>query len=537
MNRKYTYNAILTILLFTVVITGCGGPKIKGIDERPLTPINEPARVDINPRGYNHFVNASILEMMGEYYMANEQYRKALAFYPESIEIRRAYASTFMGLHNYEMAISEARKIRPRDAETWLVLANSFYAMDMIDSSNYAFLKVVETDTTNIQVYFRLASHYNDINDLDSAIWAYKHIAHVAPTSKAFSELGNLQTRAGYYDDAIKSYDKSLSIDNTEDNARTYVALALIYESMDDSTKTFKNLKAAAELMPNDVFVLDKLLSYYRLDENPEEIINLTKRLISLVPQDDGLKRRLGMVYFELDSLDLADSVFTLLLADNEDNIVDLYYAGRISILKEDLDIAKNYFTRMTALADSVVDGWLNLGWVYRLEDSADLEIATYQRGLDYVTNPDDSSRLLYALAVSYERHGYIERAVELFETLLKKQPNHGPALNYLGYMLADRGERLEYARKLIEKALQLTPDNGAYMDSYGWVLFKMGKYDLALEELLRAYKYIDNDPVVTDHIGDVYNARGDLDSARVYWKKALDLDPDNEALKEKLIR
>ncbi len=526
----------MVILLF-IAVGGCGGNKIKGISERELTPINEPARIAINHRGYNHFVNGSILEIMGEFHMANEQYQKALSFYPRSNEIRHAYAGTFMNMRNFNMALNEASKIKPRNAKTWLLLANCFYALNMVDSSIHAFLKVVEYDSANVQVYFRLASHYNDINDLDSAIWAYKNITRISPTPKAFSELGNLQTRAGYFDDAIRSYNESLSLDSSENNVRTFVALALIYENQGDSTKAFENLEAAAQRTPNNVFVLDKLLGYYRIIGDVTKIIDITNKIISLVPQDDGIKRRLAMVYFEIDSLHLADSIFSLLLEENEDNIIDLYYAGRIAIIEEELDRAKGYFTKLTVLADSVVDGWLNLGWVYRLRDSADLEIATYQKGLEYVTQPEDTSRLLYALAVSHERHGLIERAIELFETLISKRPDHGPALNYLGYMLADRGDRLEYARRLIEKALEITPENGAYIDSYGWVLFKLGKVDQALNELLRAYNYIDNDPVVTDHIGDVYNALGDLENARVYWNKALELDPENEALMEKLKR
>jgi tetratricopeptide (TPR) repeat protein len=540
-HKHFKYQAktlpVLMVILLFAAICGCGGNKIKGISERELTPINEPARVAINPRGYNHFVNGSILEAMGDYHMANEQYGKALSFYPLSNEIMYAYAGTFMNMRNFNMALNAAKNIHPRDARTWLLLANCFYALDIIDSSMHAFLKVVEYDTVNVQVYFQLASFYNDENDLDSAIWAYKNIARISSTAKAFSELGNLQTRAGYFDDAIINYNKSLTLDSSENNARTFVALALIYEDQGDSTKALENLEAAATRTPNDVFVMDKLLSYYQMYGDISKVADVTHKLIALVPQDDGIKRRLAMVYFEIDSLHLADSIFSHLLKENEDNIIDLYYSGRIAIIEEELDRAKGFFTKLTVLADSVVDGWLNLGWVYRLRDSTDLEIATYQKGLEYVRHPEDTSRLTYALAVSNERYGSVERSIELFESLISKRPDHGPALNYLGYMLADRGDRLEYALSLIEKALELTPENGAYIDSYGWVLFKMGEVDRALKELLRAYNYIDNDPVVADHIGDVYEALGDLFNAQVYWNKALELDPENKALKEKLQR
>ena len=47
--------------------------------------------------------------------------------------------------------------------------------------------------------------------------------------------------------------------------------------------------------------------------------------------------------------------------------------------------------------------------------------------------------------------------------------------LNYLGYMLADKGIRLPEALKLIRKAVELEPMNGAYLDSLGWAYFKLG--------------------------------------------------------------
>jgi tetratricopeptide (TPR) repeat protein len=80
-------------------------------------------------------------------------------------------------------------------------------------------------------------------------------------------------------------------------------------------------------------------------------------------------------------------------------------------------------------------------------------------------------------------------------------------------------------------------PENGAYIDSYGWVLFKMGESKKALEQLLRAHQYIDNDPVILEHIGDVYEALDDTENALQYWDKALELDSSNQALREKLGR
>jgi len=101
--------------------------------------------------------------------------------------------------------------------------------------------------------------------------------------------------------------------------------------------------------------------------------------------------------------------------------------------------------------------------------------------------------------------------------------------------MLAERGERLDYARQLILKALEIMPDNGAYIDSYGWVLYKSGDYPGAVRELKRAAEVITDDPVVFDHLGDAYKAMGDTENARKYWQKALELDSNNDQIRKKL--
>jgi tetratricopeptide (TPR) repeat protein len=94
--------------------------------------------------------------------------------------------------------------------------------------------------------------------------------------------------------------------------------------------------------------------------------------------------------------------------------------------------------------------------------------------------------------------------------------------LNYLGYMLADKGTRLPEALKMIRKALEQEPMNGAYLDSLGWVYFKMGEYELAEENLRRAVERDHSDPTVHDHLGDLYEKTGRIRLAAAQWQLSL---------------
>jgi tetratricopeptide (TPR) repeat protein len=101
--------------------------------------------------------------------------------------------------------------------------------------------------------------------------------------------------------------------------------------------------------------------------------------------------------------------------------------------------------------------------------------------------------------------------------------------------MLADRGEQLKYALQLIERALELSPDNAAYIDSYAWVQFKLGNYELALTELKKAVDLLNNDAVIYEHLGDVYNAMGNRAEAERNYRRALEISPDSINIEEKL--
>jgi Flp pilus assembly protein TadD len=94
--------------------------------------------------------------------------------------------------------------------------------------------------------------------------------------------------------------------------------------------------------------------------------------------------------------------------------------------------------------------------------------------------------------------------------------------LNYLGYMLADKGARLPEALKLIRKAVDLEPMNGAYLDSLGWAYFKLGEYELAEENLRQAADRDQADPTVHDHLGDLYEKTGRIRLAAAQWELSL---------------
>jgi len=118
---------------------------------------------------------------------------------------------------------------------------------------------------------------------------------------------------------------------------------------------------------------------------------------------------------------------------------------------------------------------------------------------------------------------------------VIEINPKHADALNYLGYSYVEKGINLEEAHSLINRALELKPDSGYIIDSLGWVFFKLGKHDEALKNLIRASEIVKDDPVILEHIGDVYNSMGNKEKAKKYWEKAREFQEKEERLKERV--
>jgi tetratricopeptide (TPR) repeat protein len=127
------------------------------------------------------------------------------------------------------------------------------------------------------------------------------------------------------------------------------------------------------------------------------------------------------------------------------------------------------------------------------------------------------------------ERAGNVDGAVSAGRDALKIAPDWPPALNFVGYVLADHDRELPEARKLIERALERDPENGAYVDSYGWVLYRQGDLTGARTHLERAVRLTDGDPVVREHLGDVYRDLKLPDLAREQYKLSVASEGENE--------
>jgi tetratricopeptide (TPR) repeat protein len=140
---------------------------------------------------------------------------------------------------------------------------------------------------------------------------------------------------------------------------------------------------------------------------------------------------------------------------------------------------------------------------------------------------PTDNA-ISFELGTVFDKQKKFADAETAFRQVLEREPENAAALNYLGYMLAERGERLDESVNYLKKALQIEPENGSFLDSLGWAYYKAERFDLAEDNLRRAADQMKGNSVIQDHYGDLLFKIGRYNDAVAAWTRALAGDGDS---------
>ena len=249
-----------------------------------------------------------------------------------------------------------------------------------------------------------------------------------------------------------------------------------------------------------------------------------------------AVRLRLGADYARLGKLDEAAKELESLLREDPQNVQGRYLLALIYTTKKEYDkAAKEYEKILTSLSKADpqnIEIYGFLAQLYYSQKKYDKAIQEFETVLSL--NPTENADLVYLLGSLYLEVKNRDKALELFLRALKIDPNHDETLNSLGYLYAEDGTRLDEALKFVQRAVEISPTNGAYLDSLGWVYFKKGDYTKALEYLTRADSLL-KDPVIYEHLGDLYFKMGEKDTAKKFWKLSIGLEPNQAHVTQKL--
>jgi len=203
---------------------------------------------------------------------------------------------------------------------------------------------------------------------------------------------------------------------------------------------------------------------------------------------------------------------------DRELHILRAYVVGELGRVDE----AVKQLQALMNNTPSDRELYLSIAQVYIQAKQFDEAQQVIDKALAASAKPEDQEYSRFLLGSIYEHQKKYDLAEEQFKKVLATDPLNASAANYLGYMLADRGVRLDESVKYIQKALRLDPNNGAYLDSLGWAYYKMDRSDLAAPHLEKAARLMSDDPTILEHLGHVYLRLGKDSQAEQEWERAL---------------
>jgi tetratricopeptide (TPR) repeat protein len=467
---------------------------------------------------------------------AEEEFKTAQAIEPESedvvLNLARVYAES--GDLEHAVKVIEAVPVEARSPRMEVALGAAYDQLKRPKDAIAAYQRAAELDPGDEHTLDTLGQALLNDNQLDEALKQFRALSAADPEdAEVLVHISEIERRQGKYEDALATVRKASKLDPTLleagyneglllDVLARYDEAAKVYESMVDQTSHANGAYTTEEKNNRGIF-LDRLGAIYHEQNKTDLAIAAYQKMLEL-GGDTALRGYQGEVdtYRDAKQFDKAIEVSRKAVeAEPTNKEFKLMLAGELADQgKPDEGLAMARAQLDNSDNDRTV--WLAIGQIdIRLRRWKDTEDAFNKAGA-LTTKTEDRTYLLFLRGELAERQKHYEPAEQFFRQALELDPNSSMTMNYLGYMMADKGTRLTEALSLIRKAVELEPMNGAYLDSLGWVYFKLGQYELSEENLRQAVERDQTDPTVHDHLGDLYEKTGRIRLAAAQWELSL---------------
>jgi tetratricopeptide (TPR) repeat protein len=408
---------------------------------------------------------AQAYEQMRDYGMASETLRKALEMQPENLDIKKDFANSLVMADKVDEALrtyEELVKEDPKDALSQLRLSQIYRQKVQFDKAWEASNAAKRIDANNLEIRYNEANLYEGQGKYAEAITALKDVLAQSLRGSSAAEKNN--------------------------RAMLLERLGLLYRNNDQPAE------AVAQF--SEMGSLDKDLGARGAAQVVDTWRQARQYPKAIAAADEALQR-----YPD-------DRMIRIVRASA------LAESGRTAEAVEDLKkMLGGKGDRETHLQMAqLYDKAKNYGEMSKSLDAAE--------GLS--KTDEEREAVWFSRGAMFEKQKRFDEAEREFRKVLAVSPNNPGALNYLGYMLADRNVRVAEAEKMIAKALEQEPNNGAYLDSLGWAQYRLGKYDEALTSLQRSAALTQRDSTIHDHLGDVYFKLNKLKEAIAAWQQSI---------------
>jgi len=432
--------------------------------------------------------NASIQLLCGEMLILNGRLNDGLACFDRAANdeidpavIRRKIGASIAAISDRSKAIAYVEKAveeNPADQRLSIYLSELYEMESMTDESIRVLDQAASQPAADGEIYIRL------IRACLGEEQAEKALDYAVAGVNRFPEDHRLYELQGYICLQLKKYGESAAAFSKAEtlfsSSKFAPLLKPFYLHSARANQRAGDIEKAAELLrkgrEHDAEIIEQfIMSNMQYDLEPgqfESALEVLDKISDLIPREPGPYAMFG------------------LLAMRAEN-----YAASLSMLEQAKELA--------------------------------VEAGEEEETLD--------AQFYFLLGSAAERNRHYDKAEEYFLEAIRLQPDHADAHNYIAYMNAERGAKLEAAMDHIAVALAIEPDNPAYLDTRGWIYYQLGNYTSALADVSRAFERMPDDSTITDHLADIYMKLGEPDQAARYWQMALDQDPSNTNISFKI--
>jgi len=337
--------------------------------------------------------------------------------------------------------------------------------------------------------------------------------------------LAQLQVTRGDFDAALKSSQQVLAIDRNNNSARLIESAALMgQKKFDDSRQLLDAMLKANPSAPDVLFQLGVVnLAQNKYKEAEESF----RRSYELNPANSrGL---MGMVETEM-AQNHPDQAMQLLLTESAKapNRMDFLLAlGNTAVRAGKYDVAISYFEKVAASlpkgSKAQGDLYLRIGETYRRKGDLSNAIVSLQKAREILA---DNGVVLSTLALVLDAAGRWSEARQVYEVVIKLEPNNGVALNNLAFLLTEHGGDLDDALTKAQRAKQLLPDLSEVSDTLGWIYLKKNLTDNAIDIFKDLVTKVPSQAIFRYHLGMAYSQKGDKTRALKELQDALKYNP-----------
>lgn len=504
--------------------------------KRAIEQLNEVVRLEPSDADSSLWL-ARLYRIQNDHDRAGAVLEKLLERQPRNEPALEQYSQLLIDQGRAPEAIARLEKAAGDDAPAGLLAlqGDAYQQIENHVKAEQAYRKALERDPRRSPARSNLAKSLMAQGKNIEALAEYTRLAGAEPSdpnnhlrmAQINRQLGKLQAAEENIVKARELAPGSLEVIYNE--ALIYEAQGRFEDALRSLSNAVANLKARRNFGPPEQQRRSLAILYEQLGRIYREVENFTaatatyQELMNLGPDEQRQGRFLLMEsYRAAKQIDLALAESTKAMdGDPRDRGAQVSHALLLAD-KGETDAAVERLRRLLAGSQADREVHLTLAQVYERGKRYPAAEKSLEEAEKLSQRNAEKEVVFFLRAAVYERQKKYDLAEQFFRKTLETDPRNAGALNYFGYMLAERGIRLDEAVDLIKRALAEETFNGSYLDSLGWAYFRQNKLNEAEETLRRAAERSRHDPTIHDHLGDVYAKQGRSDMAAAAWERSL---------------